>query len=166
MKVGQYISANSHLVSKEYSQVLRVLPSSPFDSPLCYSEVILTFKTFRSYKTWLQRAPSKWWRFQSAMNLAKGLGISLLPLRPPPSLQRASRTLFKPIYSFFIASYLQFDRQVHRAFTKDGREVAVKVQYPEVSRNFNGDMFTHLVMLRLVQLVPSLYLIQNCEFAC
>jgi len=40
--------------------------------------------------------------------------------------------------------------QVHRAVTKDGKEVAVKVQYPELQTNFNGDMATMSLLLKMV----------------
>ncbi|CAG8439463.1 1326_t:CDS:2 [Ambispora leptoticha] len=40
--------------------------------------------------------------------------------------------------------------QVHRAITKDGREAAVKVQYPDVSRLFNVDVWTMQTMSDLI----------------
>lgn len=38
--------------------------------------------------------------------------------------------------------------QVHKAITKEGLEVAVKVQYPRVYRNFSGDMLAHKLLLK------------------
>jgi len=37
--------------------------------------------------------------------------------------------------------------QVHRARLQNGDEVAVKVQYPQLQRQFNGDMFAHWAAL-------------------
>eukprot|EP01133_Synstelium_polycarpum_P017239 gene17239-20544_t len=42
--------------------------------------------------------------------------------------------------------------QVHRAWTKDGQEVAVKVQYPDLQANFESDVFTHTILLSMVNL--------------
>ena len=40
--------------------------------------------------------------------------------------------------------------QVHKAVTKDGHEVAVKVQYEQLQRQFDGDVFTHKVIFYLL----------------
>ena len=46
--------------------------------------------------------------------------------------------------------------QVHKAITHDGKEVAVKVQYPKVRRCFEGDMLTHeLIMWSVAKLFPG-----------
>ena len=44
--------------------------------------------------------------------------------------------------------------QVHRAQTVDGRDLAVKVQYPGVRRSINSDVDNVATLLRLVNLVP------------
>jgi predicted unusual protein kinase regulating ubiquinone biosynthesis (AarF/ABC1/UbiB family) len=41
---------------------------------------------------------------------------------------------------------------VHRATTKDGQHVAVKVQHPRVVRQLDGDLWTIAFMLRIVKL--------------
>ncbi|CAG8739412.1 17069_t:CDS:2, partial [Racocetra persica] len=55
--------------------------------------------------------------------------------------------------------YSEFDKipiaaaslaQVHKAKTKDGREVAVKIQYPDVSRLFHVDIWTMQSMSNLI----------------
>ncbi|KAL6043906.1 putative aarF domain-containing protein kinase 5, variant 2 [Balamuthia mandrillaris] len=43
--------------------------------------------------------------------------------------------------------------QVHRAITHDGREVAVKVQYPNLRVEFAGDMWTHETVLKIAPIV-------------
>jgi predicted unusual protein kinase regulating ubiquinone biosynthesis (AarF/ABC1/UbiB family) len=40
---------------------------------------------------------------------------------------------------------------VHRAVTKDGQKVAVKVQFPELRHQFDGDMFVHQLVLRMAK---------------
>lgn len=45
--------------------------------------------------------------------------------------------------------------QVHRATLKDGREVAVKIQYPGVRRSIDSDVDNVASLLRLTRLVPS-----------
>jgi predicted unusual protein kinase regulating ubiquinone biosynthesis (AarF/ABC1/UbiB family) len=40
------------------------------------------------------------------------------------------------------------EHQVHRAVTSDGDRVAVKIQFPELRRQFEGDMFVHQFVLR------------------
>ena len=45
--------------------------------------------------------------------------------------------------------------QVHRARTRDGRDVAVKVQYPGVARSIDSDVDNVAALLRLSGLVPA-----------
>ena len=45
--------------------------------------------------------------------------------------------------------------QVHRAQTKDGRELAIKVQYPGVRRSIDSDVDNVATLLRLSGLVPG-----------
>eukprot|EP01080_Neovahlkampfia_damariscottae_P005818 gene5818-9641_t len=46
--------------------------------------------------------------------------------------------------------------QVHKAITNEGKEVAVKVQYPKVRRCFEGDMLTHeLIMWGAAKAFPG-----------
>jgi predicted unusual protein kinase regulating ubiquinone biosynthesis (AarF/ABC1/UbiB family) len=44
--------------------------------------------------------------------------------------------------------------QVHRARTVDGRELAVKVQYPGIAPSIDGDVDNVAVLLRLLNLLP------------
>lgn len=43
--------------------------------------------------------------------------------------------------------------QVHRAVTKDGNQVVIKVQYPEIRKRFSVDMFTYKVTLYLLEFI-------------
>jgi predicted unusual protein kinase regulating ubiquinone biosynthesis (AarF/ABC1/UbiB family) len=45
--------------------------------------------------------------------------------------------------------------QVHRAVTKDGREVAVKIQYPGVRDSVDSDVNNVATLLRLTNLLPA-----------
>lgn len=45
--------------------------------------------------------------------------------------------------------------QVHRARTIDGRELALKVQYPGVARSIRGDIGNVVAVLRVLNLVPA-----------
>lgn len=45
--------------------------------------------------------------------------------------------------------------QVHRARTIDGRELALKIQYPGVARSIRGDIDNVVAVLRLLKLVPA-----------
>ena len=44
--------------------------------------------------------------------------------------------------------------QVHRATTRDGRDIALKVQYPGVSKSIASDVDNVATLLRLAQLLP------------
>ncbi len=54
---------------------------------------------------------------------------------------------FEPIASASIG-------QVHRAVTRDGRELAIKVQYPGVARSIDSDVANVAALLRLSRLLP------------
>lgn len=45
--------------------------------------------------------------------------------------------------------------QVHRARLKDGREVAIKVQYPGVARSIDSDVSNVSALVRLSGLLPA-----------
>ncbi|MBE0474148.1 MAG: AarF/ABC1/UbiB kinase family protein [Rhodoferax sp.] len=45
--------------------------------------------------------------------------------------------------------------QVHRATTKDGRELAIKIQYPGVRRSISSDVNNVATLLRLSGLIPK-----------
>jgi predicted unusual protein kinase regulating ubiquinone biosynthesis (AarF/ABC1/UbiB family) len=47
--------------------------------------------------------------------------------------------------------------QVHRATTKDGREVAIKIQYPGVRRSIDSDIDNVASLLRLSNLLPRAF---------
>src|SRR5499426_1103553 len=44
--------------------------------------------------------------------------------------------------------------QVHRARIRDGRELALKVQYPGVARSIDADVYNVAALLRLIDLLP------------
>jgi predicted unusual protein kinase regulating ubiquinone biosynthesis (AarF/ABC1/UbiB family) len=43
--------------------------------------------------------------------------------------------------------------QVHHAIAHDGRELAVKIQYPTLRDEFSGDMFTHWLVLNIADML-------------
>lgn len=45
--------------------------------------------------------------------------------------------------------------QVHRAKTRDGRDLAIKVQYPGVCRSIDSDVDNVAGLLRMAGLVPK-----------
>ena len=44
--------------------------------------------------------------------------------------------------------------QVHRAVTQDGRELALKIQYPGVAKSINSDVDNMAMLMRLARLMP------------
>ena len=44
--------------------------------------------------------------------------------------------------------------QVHRAQTKDGRDLALKIQYPGVAKSINSDVDNMAMFLRMAQILP------------
>lgn len=50
--------------------------------------------------------------------------------------------------------------QVHKARLKDGTEVAVKIQKPNIQKQFRYDMFTHSSILYLLEKAFDLPILQ------
>ena len=44
--------------------------------------------------------------------------------------------------------------QVHRVFTGDGRDLALKIQYPGVAKSINSDVDNMAMLMRLIKLLP------------
>jgi len=44
--------------------------------------------------------------------------------------------------------------QVHRVLTKDGRDLALKIQYPGVAKSINSDVDNMAMLLRMVKILP------------
>ena len=44
--------------------------------------------------------------------------------------------------------------QVHRVFTEDGRDLALKIQYPGVAKSINSDVDNMAMLMRLIKLLP------------
>ena len=45
--------------------------------------------------------------------------------------------------------------QVHRVFTEDGRDLALKIQYPGVAKSINSDVDNMAMLMRLINLLPN-----------
>lgn len=115
-----------------YIKVGQYLAAQNHVSPREYTETL---------KVLQDRAPHKLWPEISQVFL-EDLGAE-----PEKFFQQFDKV---PIAAASIA-------QVHHAVTHDGREVAVKMQYPEVRRRFGVDMFTYdLVLQLLAKFFPSL----------
>ena len=63
-------------------------------------------------------------------------------------LQRFEEFSFTPIAAASIG-------QVHRAITKDGRDLAIKIQYPGVRKSISSDVNNVASLLRLTGLIPK-----------
>lgn len=81
---------------------------------------------------------------------------------PPISIESVSKSIYEELGGGIHDFFKEFDRspiaaasvaQVHRAVTWDGREVAVKVQYPSVRMNFDVDTFTLDVLVKLTSIL-------------
>jgi len=44
--------------------------------------------------------------------------------------------------------------QVHRVFTQDGRDLALKIQYPGVARSIDSDVENMAMLMRMIKLLP------------
>ena len=44
--------------------------------------------------------------------------------------------------------------QVHRVFTEDGRDLALKIQYPGVAKSINSDVDNMAMLMRMIKLLP------------
>ncbi|MBI3784494.1 MAG: AarF/ABC1/UbiB kinase family protein [Deltaproteobacteria bacterium] len=80
---------------------------------------------------------------------------------PPAQLHRALKRAYG---SGWEALFRRFDEtpvaaasigQVHRALTADGRDVALKVQYPGIARSIDADVENVAAVLRLARLLPG-----------
>ena len=45
-------------------------------------------------------------------------------------------------------------RQVHRAVTRDGRELALKIQYPGVAKSIDSDVDNMALFMRMANILP------------
>src|SRR5512147_447515 len=88
---------------------------------------------------------------------------SLRSQAAPMPLAQLRRVLGRAYGSGWERRFARFDEtpiasasigQVHRARTVDGRELALKVQYPGVARSITSDVDNVATLLRLAQLLP------------
>ena len=93
---------------------------------------------------------------------AKALAILRAQGTPMP-LQQLRRVLGREYGKGWERRFLTFDYepiaaasigQVHRAITLDGRDLALKIQYPGVARSIASDVDNVAVLLRLFNLLP------------
>lgn len=59
------------------------------------------------------------------------------------------------------AIYLFLKIQVHRAVTKEGLEVAMKIQYPGVAESIDSDIENVKLLLNYTNLIPEKLYIDN-----
>jgi predicted unusual protein kinase regulating ubiquinone biosynthesis (AarF/ABC1/UbiB family) len=98
--------------------------------------------------------------------LTPELALALQTLRSqaaPMPVDQLRRVLGHAYGSGWQQRFAQFDEvpiasasigQVHRARTTDGRELALKIQYPGVARSIASDVDNVAALLRLAQLLP------------
>ena len=98
--------------------------------------------------------------------LTPELALALQTLRSqaaPMPVDQLRRVLGHAYGSGWQQRFTQFDEvpiasasigQVHRARTTDGRELALKIQYPGVARSIASDVDNVAALLRLAQLLP------------
>jgi predicted unusual protein kinase regulating ubiquinone biosynthesis (AarF/ABC1/UbiB family) len=98
--------------------------------------------------------------------LTPELALALQTLRSqaaPMPVDQLRRVLGRAYGSGWQQRFAQFDEvpiasasigQVHRARTTDGRELALKIQYPGVARSIASDVDNVAALLRLAQLLP------------
>ncbi|MCD6672821.1 MAG: AarF/ABC1/UbiB kinase family protein [Burkholderiaceae bacterium] len=93
---------------------------------------------------------------------AQALAILRAQAAPMPPAQ-LHRVLGREYGKGWRARFERFDEQpiaaasigqVHRARTIDGRELALKIQYPGVARSIRGDIDNVVALLRLLKLLP------------
>ena len=94
------------------------------------------------------------------------LALALQTLRSqaaPMPADQLRRVLGRAYGAGWEARFAQFDEvpiasasigQVHRARTTDGRDLALKIQYPGVARSITSDVDNVATLLRLAQLLP------------
>jgi predicted unusual protein kinase regulating ubiquinone biosynthesis (AarF/ABC1/UbiB family) len=93
---------------------------------------------------------------------AAALGVLRAGAEPMP-LAQLHRVLGREYGKGWRARFARFDDEpvaaasigeVHRARTRDGREVALKVQYPGVARSIDADVDNVAALLRLLDVLP------------
>ncbi len=93
---------------------------------------------------------------------AQALAVLRTGAAPMPTSQ-LHRVLGRELGKGWEARFAQFDYepvaaasigQVHRARTRDGRDLALKIQYPGVARSITSDVDNVAVLLRLLNLLP------------
>jgi len=93
---------------------------------------------------------------------AQALGVLRSDAAPMPTSQ-LHRVLGREYGSGWARRFEQFDEQpiaaasigqVHRARTRDGRDLALKIQYPGVARSIRSDVDNVAALLRLFNMLP------------